>query len=179
MNVLVDLDSTCNDLWEYVFGQVKSATGITLDDSMLKYWDITRNFDEQAAKAVVSVISTPGFFYQLPIRPHCYEVLREINDHHTVLIVTALPASKLFRMKGYFEDKMSWVRDNLDFINIKKQLIFTSAKSQVRGEALIDDSAHHLRQFSGDRYAFLYPYNEGIKDVVYIDSWLDLEKYFL
>jgi 5'(3')-deoxyribonucleotidase len=90
--------------------------------------------------------------------------LQQMNKHYDVRIVTALPHK-------HIPIRSAWFKHYAPFIHRKDQMVFTSDKSIVTGDILIDDNVDHVRSWlgAGNSNAILIdrPWNQ-------LDRWQEI-----
>ena len=95
--------------------------------------------------------NTPNFFRILPPIPGMIDLILETNERHEVHI-----ASDPGRVPKIAHDKMQWLRD---YGLGKIPVTLTETKYLLRGDILIDDAVHHVKNFQGHSILVDAPYN--------------------
>jgi len=93
------------------------------------------------------------------------DVLRTLNEHHEILIVTAATL-----LPNSCPHKMQWIGSHLPFLDTSN-VVFCSNKSLIRADYLIDDHYHNIEGFSGCGILFTSKYSEGIQHPYCVKNW--------
>lgn len=172
--ILVNLSSK----WVAAFNK-EHGKNLTKGD-VVKYWHMAKHdgLKEIGEVALNRYLYEDGFFLDLEPLPGALEAVEAIHNlGHKVYIVSSpsWPGTSA-------QDKISWVRRHLPFIN-KRKIFLCHEKSMVKGDVFVDDSPDNLKLYRREWpeakiMTIAYPYNESAKDLVdvYADGWADTAK---
>src|SRR6266540_13587 len=157
LTVLLDLDSIIVDIWEPWYREHNRRWGDDLSIEKVTSWDIglfvkpgSRPFD---------IINEKGFYIGLrPLPGAINGVNRLVRAGHKVYILSAAPSLPSW------SEKAAWVAGWLPRID-QKNIIFTHAKTLVKGDVLFDDGPHNLLGYraawpKAKLATIAYPYNQ-------------------
>lgn len=170
--IAIDMDQVMADLVAKFLAQFNEdyGTNYTKEDVLGKRLP---ELDEHAPEALQTYYHDPAFFRDLPVMPHCIEVLERLSEHYELFIATAAmeaPAS--------FTAKFEWLQQFFPFIP-RHRYIFCGDKSCVHADYLIDDTIFQLNRFTGQGIMFNAPHNAHTEYEPRVNDWLELEQYFL
>jgi 5'-nucleotidase len=161
LKVGFDLDSTLNTLdtdWLAVYNRDYNDS-LTRDD--IVRWEIDTIVKPECGRKIFDYLKQPGFFANLGVREHAYEVTQRLIEYFDIYIVTAYyPSSCL--------DKCNWISKNLPHIPLDN-IIFINNKGLLRLDALVDDGGHNITAFAknnpdGVPLLFDAPWNRYLAD---------------
>jgi len=161
--ILIDMDSIIVDIEEKWYGQYNATFGDNLTTEKIKTWDLDRfcKPSDQVPHPVFSILAQPGFFLDLPALPGALEGLRRLSDGgHNVMLVTSPPNIPSM------SDKATWIKTQMPWFNVHKNLILTYQKNLVKGDILFDDGPHNITRYrqawpNAAIATIAYPYNES------------------
>lgn len=170
--ILVDLDSTCADLFASWLGWLKIMHGDELELLDVTTWDM-HVLAKKAGKRAYEAFAQPGFFRNLPLIPGAAQGVKSFVDAgHEVFVVTAAEYPQSFG------EKVEWVREHLPFLT-KRQLFFGHEKHLLPADAIVDDAPHVAEAYRKAHPNALvagirYPYNtecEAFDFLVGFNNW--------
>lgn len=171
--LLVDQDDV---LAEYIKGVTAKfneeyETDFTIEDCV--DWDLVSIFGEQ----ILEVMHRPELFRNLEPVPNALEVFERLykSDLFEMYIVTAAHPSSV-------EPKHEWLKAYMPFFPLNR-VIVCSAKHMIKGDYLLDDGLHNIRDFAeagGTPIIFDRPHNrkEGIH-YTRIENWVEFEEWII
>lgn len=171
MIILIDQDDVLNHLLPAWIVQYNHDWQDNLDVSHITSWDLV-NFVKPECGVKVYDYLTHDFFRHLPIQEGAVEAVKALADRYEVVIVT-----DAFTAPKSMHAKIDWLQEHFPFLS-SKNLVYTSDKSRIRGDILIDDGPHHLNAFPGIRIAMDMPYNRHVETEHRVADWLELHKAF-
>lgn len=160
--VIADVIPKFSDIFEAEFGR----------RPQLEEYQGKKIYDVNDASHIRHRLHDPGFFADLPVMEGSQEVVKWLNEHFDLYIVTA--ASEF---RNSLADKHDWLRKNFPFIHWKK-FVFCGDKSIIKADYLIDDHVRNLKKFSGK--GVLYTASHNIYDSTFdrVNNWKEVRAYF-
>ena len=166
------MDNTTNKFWLQVqsYYNTKYNKNITINREDLKSFNIMSTVDDtDGEQRLNEIFCTPGFWETMPIYDGCKEAIKILSTRYDVRILS----SPWPKYDACCTEKIRWVKQNLPFIDPSK-IIFSSDKSIIMGDLLIDDAPINLTSFKFKKIAIDYPYNEGIDVDFRTRNWEDI-----
>jgi 5'(3')-deoxyribonucleotidase len=130
-------------------------------------------FPEEHRQMVLDRIHAPGFFRHLPVMENSIDVLREMNKHYEIFIVSAA-----MEFPNSLKEKHDWLMDHFPFFTWK-QLTLCGDKRLITGDFMIDDHVKNLVHFTGKPYMYTSAHNLEITDYDRINNWKEAADIFL
>ena len=165
--ILVDMDGVLADVYARFLELYEEETGIRKSMDELIGIKEGESFPE-----VYRWIETPGFFRTMPVMADSQRILKKLNDHYEIIVVsmaTEMPAS--------LTDKLLWLIDFFPFISWR-QVVFCGNKSLIPADIMIDDHFKNLDNFRGETLMFVQPHNINSTGHHHkkVFSWQEIEK---
>ena len=113
------------------------------------------------------------FFSSLAVLPNAQRVLLQLQSRYDIFIATAA-----MEIPSSFNAKFRWLSDHFPF-SPASHIVFCGDKSILRGDFLIDDNPRQLSRFHGGGILFSSPTNTFVTGFQRVDTWLDVEAFFL
>jgi 5'-nucleotidase len=168
--ILVDMDGVLADVYTRFLELYEQETGIrkNMDDLIGKK-------EGESFPEVYRWIETPGFFRTMPVMADSQRILKMLNDHYEIIVVsmaTEMPAS--------LTDKLLWLIDFFPFISWR-QVVFCGNKSLIPADIMIDDHFKNLDNFQGETLMFVQPHNINSTGHQHkkVFSWMEIERLLL
>jgi 5'-nucleotidase len=98
-------------------------------------------------------VNSPGFFRNAPVIEGSQLVLKALNDHYKIFIVSAA-----MEFPNSLVEKRSWLTEYFPFITWQ-QIVFCGSKEIINADIMIDDHFKNLDYFTGDTFLFTQPHN--------------------
>ncbi|MCS4486415.1 5' nucleotidase, NT5C type [Staphylococcus americanisciuri] len=168
----IDMDEVLADTLSAILVEFNQRTGsnVTPEDiAGKKIYDVM----PEHAKVIREILLEDGFFGRLDVIQDAQEVVKKLNEHYDVYIVTAamdVPTS--------FHDKYEWLRTYFPFLD-PQHFVFCGRKNIAATDYLIDDNPKQLSIFKGKPLMFSAPHNHGNTDFERLNNWREVEAYFL
>lgn len=168
LRILVDLDGIVANTLPYWLKRIAHKTKVVAQIEDIRQWDLHKcpPLDTVDPKIIFGLLNEDGFMENIPIFFGAAEGLQQlIADGHEIYLVTA--RTGLTSMP----ETLRWVKKNLPFINVEKQLIFCYNKELIEADVIIDDKPDTLiRYMSTHSHALAlgirYPYNEPMPEKI-------------
>lgn len=170
LKVGIDLDMVLNNLnrkWVDFYNK-EYNDNLTLED--IKTWGIDEYTKPECGKNIFKFLAIPGFFRDLDIQPNAQEVVKWLQEHYEVYILSA----SHYAVTG---DKGAWLTEHFPFINYQN-IIFCHNKSLVKLDYLIDDYGKNLDTFTGQGLLFDTHHNQSDYRFLRMKGWLEVKEYF-
>ncbi len=132
--LLCDVDEVLADLHEAIFQILEKVLGLRLTAEDFNVWNLFDTFSPKEQKAIYAEMGKPGFCASLRPKEGAVEAVLKLRRMVDVYVVTS-------RFKGHgptwvFE-RDAWLREYFGFE--LDQVIHTSAKFLIAGDAILDD----------------------------------------
>lgn len=98
-------------------------------------------------------ILSEGFFRTAPVITGSQEVVRRLQDHYEVFIVSAA-----VEYPRSLNEKLEWLAEHFPFISWQ-HIVFCGSKTIVSADIMIDDNFKNLDPFPGRTLLFNQPHN--------------------
>ena len=132
-----------------------------------------RGFPEEHQSTVQQRLRAEGFFRNLSVMKDSVEILKEMNRHYEIFIVSAAT-----EFPNSLKDKLEWLLEHFPFLTWK-QLTLCGDKRLVYGDYMIDDHVRNLKYFNGKKYLFTSAHNLDVEDYDRINNWKEAADIFL
>ena len=114
-----------------------------------------------------------GFFEDIQVKPMAQEVIKQLQNHYEVFIVSAAT-----EFPNSLSEKMRWLEKYFPFINWT-HIVFCGHKYMIQADYLIDDHEKNLTTFPGTPILFSAPHNLQLTGYERVDSWEQVAAKFL
>lgn len=114
-----------------------------------------------------------GFFEDIPVKPNAQEVIRQLQNHYEVFIVSAAT-----EFPNSLKEKMNWLETHFPFINWT-HIVFCGHKYLIQADYLLDDHEKNLSTFTGTPILFTAPHNLHLTGYERVNSWEEVAAKFL
>ncbi len=138
LRLLVDVDEVLVDFQTPMFDALYDLYGRRLKPEDCEVWDCFSMMTPNEKKGVFSIIEHPGWCAALKPTPGSQEAITTLRGLVDVYAVTS-----------HFPTSRTWVHERdtslkklFDFTG--KDIVYTSAKYLVKGDAFLDDNPSHL-----------------------------------
>ncbi|MGI9532486.1 5' nucleotidase, NT5C type [Lutimonas sp.] len=166
-SLIVDMDGVLADIYKQLIKLEfeESGTRITVEETMGK----TEN---DAFPNCQKLVKERGFFRNAPVMPGAIEVLKKLNEHYQLFVV-----SSAMEYPNSLEEKYYWMQEYFPFISWK-QLVLCGTKTCVKGDIMIDDHFKNLDYFEGKTILFTQPHNSAKDENSHqrVHGWNDILK---
>lgn len=180
--LMIDMDDVM--VYGRFFDLVKKFTGknIALEDVKTYY---LQDLIEQDVEKFWEEIQDENFYENSELIEDCYEVIKELNDHYDIYIVTAYIWRHHIDISGKnLNNKYNFLREKLPFIDSKKY-IFTTNKNILKFDIKIDDRPSNLEGASR-KILFTAWHNKNLLDeelakdnIIRANTWNDIKSILL
>jgi 5'(3')-deoxyribonucleotidase len=144
LRILVDIDGITADTLPHWLGWIANKTGVVAKVSDIDKYDFAQcsPLNQLPASTVYGALQDPGFTTAIPMMPGASENLKKLmDDGHEVYLVTARSGAQ------HIAETFIWVKEQLPFLDSRKQLIFCYNKDLLSADILIDDQAYTLTNY--------------------------------
>lgn len=168
--ISVDMDGVLADVYSQFIRLHANEFGQTL---LLE--DLYGVTEIEAFTNARKYVNGDDFFRTAPVIEGSQQVLKELNQHYKVFIVssaTEFPKS--------LTEKQSWLNEHFPFITWQ-QMVFCGSKEIIKADIMIDDHFKNLDYFDGETLLFTQPHNKLNNDHKHrrVNSWYEIEKILL
>ena len=172
VKIAVDLDSTLNTLIDSWLAWYNSTYDDSIVPSDITDWHI-HNFIPEG-EVIYDYFDVDGAFRDLDIQPLAYDTMQWLCERADVYIVSAYA-----KRPRQCVEKFEWVERELDFFPTNR-IVFTSDKSIIATDYLIDDGPPNLLNFLGQSIVYDQPWNRGAElyHLPRMLSWMDIRSFF-
>ncbi len=173
MVILVDMDDTIEYLLQAWVKGVNEKYGYAVTVEEITDWDVSAAFPGLSFEQVYEIPVQPGFWKTVRPIPGAAEAMqRFMAAGHEVYVVTATPYPSVPEKMTDFLFKyfpfLTW-----------DQLIITSRKQLIRGDVLIDDGIHNLKDGNYIKILMTAPHNRDYdaeaNGMIRVNSWKEVE----
>src|SRR5262245_16509043 len=136
--IAIDMDGVLADVAEQFLRYDEKDFG------KRKTWEEIAGLEERKAFPRCSeYVYSKGFFRTAPVMKDSQEILRQLNEHYEIFIVSAA-----MEFPQSLSEKLEWLNDHFPFIHWH-QIVFCGKKTIVNADIMIDDHFKNLDQFPG------------------------------
>ncbi len=146
--LIVDMDGVLADIYEQLIDVEFEETGTKIDRK-----ETLGKTEIEAFPNCLKHVRQKGFFRNAPVMPSAINVLKKLNEHYEVFIV-----SSATEYPNSLEEKYYWLEEHFPFISWK-QLVLCGTKIVIKGDIMIDDHFKNLDFFDGKTILFTQPHN--------------------
>lgn len=168
--LLLDQDDVLADYLSAVVSEYNKTFNTNYSKSDITDWKIADILGEE----VYNILFDPTLFLNLEPIQGAITGIKELlsaNLFDIYIVTAAHPA--------VINNKYIWISKNMPFFN-KQNIIFTSQKHLVKGDILVDDGLHNIKEFNnGEPIIFTQPHNIKEKKYKRVDNWIELIDYLL
>jgi len=126
-----------NNLTEHWIDYLNERYGFAVNAKNISKRELSQAFPELTKEEIDSPLEDEKFGLTFKVRPYSAECLKHmIDDGHEISIVTA-------HNNRTVGTKFDWLLSNFPFLS-RNDIIITSKKQKIIGDALIDDAIHNL-----------------------------------
>ena len=136
--LLSDVDEVLADFQGPFFETVHRLFGRKLGPEDCQVWDCFSLLGVEEKQAVFTEIEKPGWCAALKPKPGAQEAIERVRSFMDVYAVTShFPTSKT-----WVHERDEWLKEHFNFTG--KDIVHTSAKYLVKGDAFLDDNPSHV-----------------------------------
>lgn len=168
--ISIDMDGVIADVYSQFTQLYTAETGLvkTVEDMEGKP-------EGDVFEHVLQYVTSPGFFRHAPVMEGSLEIVRKLNDHYKIFIVSAameFPTSLV--------EKQLWLNEHFPFIGWQ-QMVFCGSKEIIKADIMIDDHFKNLNYFSGETILYTQPHNKLADAGIHtrVNSWKEIEQLLL
>ncbi len=168
--ILCDADDVIENLLDCWISEINQKYGTSVKSSDITDWNISLFFPTLTKAQIYAPVMEKDIWSNLERIPGCFEVLKEINDKHTLRIVTAAHYNTC-------DKKIERILELYPFLDWD-QFIITAHKQLIHGDYLVDDGAHNV--VGGDCQGILFsrPHNKAFDaqaaGVIRVSEWSEI-----
>ena len=171
--VIIDMDEVIADPMGDMINWYKEKYNQEVDYKKMLGGSWLRGFPEEHQSTVQQRLREEGFFRNLSVMKDSVEILKEMNRHYEIFIVSAAT-----EFPNSLKDKLEWLLEHFPFLTWK-QLTLCGDKRLVYGDYMIDDHVRNLKYFNGKKYLFTSAHNLDVEDYDRINNWKEAADIFL
>lgn len=171
--IIIDMDEVIADPMGEMIDWYKKNYGLDVNWDKMLVGSWLKGFPEQHQPLIRERLLSPGFFRHLPVIEDSVEVLREMNKHFDIYIVSAA-----MEFPNSLKDKLEWLLEHFPFFNWK-QVTLCGSKDLIYGDYMIDDHVKNLKNFRGRPYLFTAAHNLDVTGYERLNNWQEVAKVFL
>jgi 5'-nucleotidase len=171
--IIIDMDEVIADPMGEMINWYKKEHAGDVDYKKMLVGSWIKGFPEEHQPIIWDRLRSPGFFRHLPVMKDSVDVLRELNNHYEVFIVSAAT-----EFPNSLKDKLEWLEDHFPFLTWK-QVALCGSKDLVFGDYMIDDHLKNLKGFKGKPYLFTAAHNLEVTGYDRINNWEEAAQIFL
>lgn len=173
MIILLDVDGVIADFLTPFIALGNKISGLSLQESDIKDWEVADIFPEQYRKQIVQEAKAQGFCSNILPYPRAIEAVKSLKILGDIYVVTSP-----WHSQTWVYERSEWLNKYFDFD--RRKIIYTSSKYLVRGDILIDDKVDTVEKWielnpSSIGFIWESPYSRGYKSkdsrIRYTNSW--------
>jgi 5'-nucleotidase len=169
--IAIDMDNVMADIVTQFIAWYERATGYRMKpEDMVGIGESAAFPDPQLAR---SFLYQPGFFRDPPVMEDCVDVLKKLNEHYEVFIVSAA-----MEFPNSLGEKYEWLQEHFPFITWH-QFVLCGSKSVIKADIMIDDHLKNLDFFDGEKLLFTSPHNANITGYTRVNNWKEVASMLL
>lgn len=139
--LLVDVDEVLADFQTPMFDALFDLYGRRACAEDCEVWDCFSLMSPNEKRGVFSIIEHPGWCLGLKPKEGARDAILELRKLVDVYAVTShFPTSRT-----WVHERDTWLKTQLDFTG--KDIIHTSAKFMIKGDAFLDDNPDHVTRW--------------------------------
>jgi 5'-nucleotidase len=137
--------------------------------------EMTGKPEHVAFPNALKYVNSAGFFRTAPLMEGCREVVRKLNDHYKIFIVSAA-----MEFPNSLTEKHAWLNEHFPFITWQ-QMVFCGSKEIVKADIMIDDHFKNLNFFTGETILYTQPHNKLADSLHHrrVENWKEIEAILL
>jgi len=167
--IAIDMDEVMANLMAKFLVTYEERYGKKLTKA--DYWG-KKIYEVDGVYEMRKVIFEKGYFADLPVMKDAQTVIKELQEHYDIFVVTAAQ-----EFKFSFEDKYDWLQEHFPFIHWKN-FVFCGDKSIIKADYLIDDHPHNLETFAGKGLLFTASHNTTEERFTRLNNWQEVKAFF-
>ena len=113
--IIIDMDEVIADPMGAMIEWYKKEHGGDVDYRKMLVGSWIKGFPDKDQPMIWERLRGPGFFRHLPVMKDSVDVLRELNNHYEVFIVSAAT-----EFPNSLKDKLEWLEDHFPFLTWKQ-----------------------------------------------------------
>jgi 5'(3')-deoxyribonucleotidase len=134
---LCDVDEVLADFQSPTFEIIGRLLKRQLTQYDYDVWDVFSLFTKEEVELLFTEIERPGFCRSLKPLPGAIDAIKELRQIADVYVVTSP-----FHSETWVAERDAWLMEHFGFT--RKQIVHTSAKYLVEGDAFLDDNPSHV-----------------------------------
>jgi len=165
--ISIDMDGVLADVYSHFLIRHEEEFG-----NVLTMEEMTGKPEHVAFPNAYKYANSPGFFRNAPVMEGSLEVMRKLNEHYNIFIVSAA-----MEFPNSVVEKQSWLNEHFPFIGWQ-QMVFCGSKEIIKADIMIDDHFKNLNSFSGETILYTQPHNK-LADALHhkrVESWQEIER---
>lgn len=163
----VDMDEVIADPITKFITLYQRDYGIEIAAELEPGKEIHQMVPEHINREWYKYINEKGFFRDLPVIAGSQEIIRQLQAHYDVYIVSAA-----MEFPNSLSDKYEWLAEHFPFISWQN-IIFCGNKI-IDADILIDDRIRNFGTFNGRKLLFTSPHNRLITEYERVNNWQEV-----
>jgi len=129
-------------------------------------------YEMEGAAYLRNYLYANGFFADVKVMPHSQEVVKALQEHYDIFIVTST-----MEFRNSLADKYDWIRTNFPFIPWKN-IVMCGDKTIIKADYMIDDKVRNLAAFKGKGLLYTASHNIDNQSFTRVNDWLEIRQFF-
>jgi 5'(3')-deoxyribonucleotidase len=173
--IIIDLDDTLYDLCTPWIKYLNETTGKNIQPFEITNWNMSTYYPELSKTELYRPLNDCMVWPEVEVFENAVETINEfMREGHEVVFCTA---THPIIVSKKMEQTVYRFFPNWDYHN----LIICHKKDMIRGDVLIDDGPHNLKNFQGHRILFTAPHNRNINagvelSAIRCNNWKDVQR---
>lgn len=169
LTILVDMDDVLENLCEVWVEQLNTLFQLDVKADEIEEWDMSKAFPTLTKDEIYWPLHTEMLWTKVKPLPGAVKYIKKlINEGHKIIVVTAASAESV-QMK--LENVLF---KYFPFLTMDDVIVATQ-KWLIRGDVMVDDAPHNLKNFFGEAILFTAPHNRNFDDRMYgmtrVNNW--------
>ncbi len=167
------MDEVMADPYEKLIRLYEEEYGVPIDRDKMpgRYLEDVVHSDHRSS--IRRYLFAEDFFEDLVVMPDSQEVVRAMQKHYEIFVVTAA-----MEFPDSLGPKYRWLQRHFPFIHWRNY-VFCGDKSIIRADYMIDDHAKNLETFDGEAIIYSSPHNAYETRFPRVSNWQEVAERFL
>ncbi len=166
--IAIDMDDVLADITTRLIEITNERRNTNYQKEQLKDPVIFHEYYEEY-KQIRACLYEKGMFRHLPVFEGAQEVVKKLQEHYEVFIVSAAT-----EFPQSLTEKLEWLEEHFPTIGWQ-HTVFCGHKHMIKADYLIDDHEKNLVKFEGTPLLFDAPHNYHLEGYQRVYSWKEVE----
>lgn len=135
------------------------------------YWG-KKIYQLDGGEYIRDFLSLDGFFADLPVMEGSQEVVKWLQEHYDVFVVSAAT-----EFRNSLRDKFDWLQEHFPFISWRN-FVLCGDKTIIKADYMIDDHIYNLELFDGKGLLYTSSHNIHETRFTRVNDWKEVRSFF-